>query len=317
FSPYYLQHSADLLNARLQVVIAALNLDMEELFITPTLEVMQEKVALFKDVDYAQVGKTSVATLSGIPTEVTSHSVSAFDVTPPLRLSELLGKAQSLSWSVGPFIPKGAQPAAEAAQDTLPLSQIIGLIAAFGEERSVWRELQAGVSLTVTPKVLRNMSSAELQITLRTGDPQAGTREQGVRPLSRIGQHEVKTNVYVNALDFFDLSSFVSQSTLDGGRAYVPIVGTVWRGVFGDVPVVGDLFSRKRGPKNVYHQSLVLTNSFITPTAMGLAVLYPTDLPEADAATKLITMGDCKGKNFDELFPCKQNKVEEYKNSIR
>jgi hypothetical protein len=281
FSPYYLQQSTEILNSRLQAAVDALNLDLQDLFIVPTLDNIRAIVREFKDVEYAQVGKTSVASLSGISTEVSSKSVSAFDVTPPLRLSELLSKAKTLSDSAAPFIPDATQPGAttptERLVGTMPLAQIIGLIAAFGEERSVWRELQAGVSITLTPAVLRNMTSAELQVSLKTGDPQAGSREAGVRPLSRVSQHDVKTSIYVNALDFFDLSAFVSQSTLNGGRGYVPIIGPIWRGLFGEIPMFGTFFSWKRGAKTVYHESLVLTMSSITPTAMGVAVLYPTE----------------------------------------
>jgi hypothetical protein len=152
------------------------------------------------------------------------------------------------------------------------------LIGALGEERSVWRELKAGVSISITPTVLRNMTSAELAINLKTGDPQGATREQGVRPLSRVSQHEVKTSIYVASLDFFDLSAFASQSTLNGGRGYIPVIGPIWQGLFGSVPVAGKLFSWPKSPKNVFQESLILTNSFITPTAMGVAVSYPTDL---------------------------------------
>ncbi len=272
FSPYYLQRSAEILNSRLQETTDALNSDLQMLFVEPTLDRIRGIVKDFHDVEYAQVGKTSVSSLSGIATEVTSHSVSAFDVTPPLRLSELLDKASKLSTSVTPFDP------AKNVVGALPLSQVIGLIGALGEERSVWRELQAGVSITITPNVLRNMTSAELAVNLKTGDPQAGSRESGVRPLSRVSQHDVKTSIYVTGLDFFDLSAFTNQSTLNGGRGYVPVIGPVWQGVFGSVPVAGNLFSWPKSPKTVYQESLILTNSFITPTVMGVAVLYPNDL---------------------------------------
>jgi hypothetical protein len=288
FSPYYLQQSAEALNTRLQAATDALNLDLQDLFVLPTLDTIRKIVREFKDVEYAQAGKTTVASLSGVATEVTSHSVNAFDVTPPLRLSELLTKAQSLATSAGAFIPKVKKEGAEEATDrlvgTMPLAQIVGLISAFGEERAVWRELQSGVSITVTPNVLRNMNSAELAIDLKTGDPQAGTREQGVRPLSRVSQHDVKTTVYVNALDFFDLSAFASQSTLGGGRGYVPIIGPIWQGLFGDIPVAGKLFSWQKPPQTVYSESLILTTSFVTPTAMGIALLYPTESSDDPAA---------------------------------
>jgi hypothetical protein len=279
--PYRLQQSADALNTRLQYATDAINADMQDLFVAPTLERIRVIVRGFKDVEYAQVGKVSVASLSGIATAITSKSVNTFDVTPPLRLSELLTRAKTLSESVAGFVPNPAENVVGA----MPLSQVIGLVGALGEDRTVWRELNSGVSVTVTPNVLRNMNSAELQVDLKTGDPVgSGTTQQGVPPLSRVSQHDVTTTVYVNALDFFDLSAFASQATLNGGRGYVPVVGPVWRGLFGDIPYAGKLFSWQRSPQTVFSESLILTNSFITPTAMGVAVLYPTELRDENGA---------------------------------
>jgi len=274
FDPYYLQHSSEALNTRLQAATDALNFDMQDLFVEPTLDRIREIVRKFKDVEYAQVGKTTVASLSGVMATVTSRSVGAFDVTPPLTLSEILQKASTLKTSVESFIPNPAENLVGA----MPVSQVIGLIGAFGEDRTVWRELSAGISLIITPNVLRNMTSAELKVDLKTGDPQIAAPEDKLKPLSRVTQHDVNTSVYVDPLDFFDLSAFASQSTLDGGRGYVPIIGPVWRGLFGEIPIAGKIFSWKRGTQNVYSQSLVLTTSFITPTSMGIAVLYPTEL---------------------------------------
>ncbi len=301
FSAYYLQQSAETLNTRLQAATDALSLDMQDLFVAPTLARIRKTVRQFKEVEYAQVGKVSVASLSGVSTAVTSYSVNAFDVTPPLRLSELLSKADTLSKSTASFVPKPADNVVGA----MPLSQVIGLIGAFGEERAVWRELKSGVSLTIMPNVLRNMTSAELQVGLKTGDPQAGTREAGVKPLSRVSQHDVSTSIYVNALDFFDLSAFASQSTLNGGRGYVPIIGPVWQGIFGAIPVFGGLFSWKKAPQNVYSESLVLTNSFITPTAMGIALLYPTQL------------SNVRDRDFDVVFRRQRQAVDDYKSRLR
>lgn len=276
FDPYYLQHSSEALNKRLQVATDALNLDMQDLFVEPTLDRIREITRKFKEVEYAQVGKTSVASLSGVPAVVASRSVGAFDVTPPLTLTEVMTKAKTLSDSVNGFIPNPTENVVGA----MPLSQVIGLVGAFGEDRTVWRELAAGISLNITPNVLRNMTSAELKVDLKTGDPQvtAPSAEDKVKPLSRVTQHDVNTSIYVDPLDFFDLSAFASQSTLDGGRGYVPIIGPVWRGLFGEIPIAGKIFSWKRGTQNVFSQSLVLTTSFITPTSMGIAVLYPTEL---------------------------------------
>ncbi|HKG60498.1 MAG TPA: hypothetical protein VKB05_12125 [Pyrinomonadaceae bacterium] len=297
FSAYYLQQSAETLNSRLQASIDALNVDIQEMFVAPALDRIREIVREFDDVEYAQVGKTSVASLSGVTAEVASTSVNAFDVTPPLRLSELLKTADSLTKGVTPFVP------ADNVVGALPLEKVIGLIGALGEERSVWRELQSGVTISVTPNVLRNMTSAELAVDFKTGDPQVGPPPANVKPVSRVSKHEVKTSIYIEPLDFFDLSAFVSQSTLNGGRGYVPIIGPIWRGVFSGIPVAGDLFSWKRSPQTVFSQSLVLTTSFITPTAMGIAVLYPTELI------------DRNGKEFaysDSIYKCQWEAKRDY-----
>ncbi|MDZ8096484.1 MAG: hypothetical protein RMZ42_31780 [Nostoc sp. DedQUE05] len=283
FNPYDLQQSADVFNNRLQDTVDALNQDIEDFFVIPTLHKIQDIVSEYKDVEYAQVGRTSVSSLSGIETVVSSDSISAFDVTPPLKLSDLLTKAQNLTGQVDNFVP--AIPSSISATPikpsvgSLPVAQVIGLVAALQEQNAVFRELKTGVSLTVIPNVLRNMNSAELKINLTIVDPLVSGTEQNRSqdPLSRIGKQEVTTNVYTKAVDFFALSTFSNQSTLNGGRAYVPIIGTVWKGIFGDVPVLGDLFSWKKGPKKVLHESLLLTNSFITPTAMGMGLLYPSD----------------------------------------
>ena len=296
FDAYYLQQSSEALNARVQAATDALNLDMQDLFMEPTLRRISKVVRRTTEVEYAQVGKVSVATLSGVSTEVNSHSVNAFDVTPPLRLSELLERADKITKSVTPF------DVAENTVGAMSLSQVIGLIGAFGDERAVFRELQSGVSVTVTPTVLRNMTSAELKINLKTGDPQAGTRETGVRPLSRVSQHDVNTNVYVNALDFFDLSAFVSQATLGGGRGMVPIIGPIWQGLFGEIPVAGKLFSWQKSPKTVYTESLILTNSFVTPTAMGIALLYPTQTTEFCPAAKSEPDASVRDRKLTECF---------------
>ena len=309
FSPYDLQQTANALNGRLQDTTNALQQDIEEFFMLPTLSKIQEIVSKKKSVTYAQVGRTTAATLSGVKTDIGTKSVSAFDVTPPLKLSDLLTNASELQEQIKNFIPTETLPGAEAATEitldgVLPVSKVIALMAAFAEQEGVFRELETGITLNFTPNVLRDLNSAELEIDLSITDPVASPteeaantqRQEGVKPLSRIGKQTVKTTVYTQAVDFFALSTFSNQSTLDGGRAYIPIVGQIWRGIFSAIPVFGDLFSWQRAPQNVQHESLLLTNSFITPTSMGLALLYPT------------TSDAYEGTRFCE----KQYKVQEY-----
>ena len=292
FSSYHLQQASEALNTRLQNATDAINLDMQDLFVEPTLERIRKIVRDFKNVEYAQIGKTTVASLSGVQADVTTKAVNNFEVTPPLTLTEVLTKAKTISDNVNGFIPKPA----DNLVGGMPLSQVIGLIAAFGDDRTVFRELQAGISLSITPNVLRNMTSAELKLDLKIGDPQQTVPPDKVKPLSRVSQHNVNTSIYVDPLDFFDLSAFANQSTLDGGRGYVPIIGPVWRGLFGEIPIAGKIFSWKRGTQNILNQSLVLTNSYITPTSMGIAVLYPTDLidEKGEPVTYDKKIGDCQ-----------------------
>jgi hypothetical protein len=80
--------------------------------------------------------------------------------------------------------------------------------------------------------------------------------------------------VYINTWDLFALSSFNNQTTITGRRWYVPLVGTIWEGAFGDIPIMGGWFSFKRPPQNIQHQSIILTNTLIVPSAMGMASYF-------------------------------------------
>jgi len=391
FSAYYVQQTAGSVNDRLQLAVHALNHDIYELFIAPTLEKIRRRTKGFSGVEYAQVGRTSVATLSGTKTVVSGKATSPFDETQPMRLSELLTKASALETQIGSFIPNipvtpakpkkkkpadmgGMPPATPPAGTTppaappaeepeekpdaptsvaptiggiYPYTKLIGLIAAFGEDRTMWRELNSGVSLDITPIVLRNAASAELNIDLTIGDPlvtsaeksaEGAKAEQKIPPLARITEHKVKSRIEINSLDLFDLSTFSSQVTRGGGRGYVPLLGGVWRGIFGDVPVLGDLFSWPKPPRSVYHQSILLVGSVITPTAMSVAVLLPTDLTAAATVTYLKdpdlttlntrigeleqdpkslapgepSLGDQYRKYFARAMPLLRPKVDEY-----
>ncbi|MEA5537006.1 hypothetical protein [Crocosphaera sp. XPORK-15E] len=278
FNPQSLQESAAALNSVLQPIVDAINRDVEELFMEPTLARMQNIVGNYWDVSYAEVGRTTVAGLNGLPSEVTSTTVSAFDETGPLRLNELIKEAGEINSSTKDLLPN-----VNFRGTDVPIAGLVSAIAALGADRSLFRALTSGVSMKVTPSVLRNSASAELDIDLTTGPPgteverKVGAVRSELRPLSRITQNRVDTTVYVDTLDVFALSTFNSQTTIDGGRTYIPIVGTIWQGIFSGIPVVGDLFSWQNPPDNVRHQSIVLTNSFIVPTAMGLAGLYASE----------------------------------------
>jgi hypothetical protein len=247
FSVYDLQQSSGVLDAVLQPSVLALSKDMEDLFVLPTLGRIQQELRS-AGVIYMQAGKTDINGLSGTESTVATTSISAFDVNSPVRLSDLSTNAQSLNDEARNFI---------------------------GELGPTLRELQNQVSLNLTPNVLRNGDAAELQFVLKVGDPVAGTADSSAPKLARIGKHEVKTAVYVNSLDLLDISTYSGETTLDAGRGYVPLLGPVWHGVFGQVPVIGKLFSWRRDPEHRYHQSIVLAALIISPMSRGVAMLYP------------------------------------------
>lgn len=286
FDPDALQQSAENLNSIFAPIVKAINRDVEELFIEPTLARIQSIVSDYNQVSYAEVGKTSVQGLNGIKSTVTSTTVSAFDETGPLRLDELFKTASEINDFSKELIP------APAGANTVPSAPVLSLIAALSKDRAAWRAITSGVSMEITPSVLRNSASAELDIEFTTGPtkdkepvPDQFTGTTTLRPLSRIKQNTVTTSVYVNTLDIFALSTFNSQTTEDGGRTYIPVIGTIWQGVFSGVPIIGQLFSWKNSPQSVQHQSVVLTNSFIVPTAMGLAHLYQPSSSEQGEMT--------------------------------
>jgi len=143
----------------------------------------------------------------------------------------------------------------------------------------------------LTPVVLRNQAQATVDVDLTIADPASTTTNKSkietdsstppsdrrLRPLSRISTSIVKSKVYINTWDLFALSSFNNQTTITGRRWYVPLVGTIWEGAFGDIPIMGGWFSFKRPPQNIQHQSVILTNTLIVPSAMGMASYFKSD----------------------------------------
>ena len=298
YNPAELQRTSEVLNSEVRHFTNLLQQDIEELFVRPTLTNVQQRVSRSRSVSFAQVGRTTIATLSGVKTDIISQSENIFDVPEQQQtFEELLKRARLIQNSISPFIPNEVLGASAlnalvgeetrpittigASVGPLPLSGLIGLIAAFSSAQgSTPTEITTGINLSFTPGVLRDLNSAELNIDLKVGDPAFSSTadENAIKDrddITRVGIHEVQTTVYTQALDFFDLSTFTNQATLSGGRAYFPVVGQLWRAIFGDTPVLGDLFSYQRGPQTVLHESLLLTNSFITPTSLGLGLLYP------------------------------------------
>jgi hypothetical protein len=214
--------------------------------------------------------------------------------------------------------PLAVIPCGHPADAALSPSALVGLIGAFGERDTKWSDLTSGVSLKMTPNVLRDTNTAELNFTLTTGPANIddGTKDGGESPISRVNQHKVETTIYLKTLDLFTFSTFDNQSTKDGGRGYIPIVGKIWQGFFSDLPVVGNLFSWKKDPQNVYHQSVLLANTLITPTAMAIASVY--DLKGEKTCMQLLPYNTKKPNSQQKQLDvdCLNDIVKRYKCQI-
>lgn len=279
FDPGQLLETADISNIQLRNLSNDFQKDIEDFFIRPTLTNIQKIVRESKGVSFAQVGRTTISTLSGVTTTINSSSTSVFQVSPQAKtLDQLLQRATTLQESVAPFVPNVGE-AEVASAGPIPVSNLIGLLVAFSEQQTVPVEVETGTNLTFTPGILRDANSAELNINLTVTDPIfTSTAEEGTPKFSRIGKQEIKTSVYTRAFDFFDLSTFTNQATVDGGRVRIPVIGHLWQAIFGGIPVFGDLFSFPRGNQTVLHESLILTNSFIRPTPLSLNFYLDPDL---------------------------------------
>lgn len=282
FDAAELQRTSEALNSGVQQFTNLIQQDIEDLFVRPTLRNIQDRVADSRSVSFAQVGRTTITTLSGVETVINSSSTSAFEIPQSSSFEELLQRAEAIEQLVSPFIPTAILPDVGevpiASAGPIPISQLVGLVVALTDQQTTPVSLETGTNLRFTPGVLRDLNSAELNIHLTVTDPSfTPTQGEGTVNISRVGRQEVQTSVYTQALDFFDLSTFTSQATLEGGRFYFPVVGQLWRAIFGSIPGLGELFSFPRSPQNVLHENLLLTNSFITPTSLGIGLLYPIE----------------------------------------
>ena len=331
YNPSELTRTAAIVDGMVTPVVNALNQDIESYFIRPTLLKIRQIVGRNRGVEYAEFGRSTIAGINGKTVALVSGTTSTFDEPTPLRLSQWLEEAKKfqdkqisspiLPLKQPPGKPKkkdqaspaegSATPANESTPATLrsvfpglgdsnllsslPLSNVIALLASLSKEEVKWQALSSGIQLKMTPILMRDQMQASVKVNLAIADPgemsisetdsavtpferlsgrTSKTSDPNARPLSRISKSTIDTKVYLNTMDLFVISSFANQTSVTGRRWYVPLIGPLWEGAFGDIPVVGGWFSFKRPPQNKQHQSLILTNTLIVPSAMGMASYF-------------------------------------------
>jgi hypothetical protein len=268
-------HFATKFDSMLSPIIEAINLDLEDFFVKPTLHRIKEIVGRDRNVEYAEVGKTSLAGLNGVPSTVKSLNINSLDEPTPLRLNQLIEDSAKLNADTDKLFPTLSKIPIVSGANALSANSALSVIAALSKEEERWRTISSnGINLVITPTVLRDRTTALLDVNLSRGMPDkesvAISANNPLRPTSQTSIVSLKTKVQVNVWDLFALSSLNNQTTITGRRWNVPIVGPIWEGIFGDIPVVGNLLSPKRPPVNIQHQTIMLANTLIVPTARGL-----------------------------------------------
>jgi hypothetical protein len=311
FDPASLTTAASQLDGLLSPIADALNQDIEEFFIRPTLHRIKKIVGQYRNVEYAEVGRTTLSGLNGLLSTVSSTISTSFDEPTPLRLNSLIETAGKLQPDVDKLFPT-LQNVPLSVGNQINASSAVSLLAALSKEEVRWRSMSSGVTLKIIPTVLRDRTAAQLLVDLIIADPAATnvstSKDNPLRTLSRVSNSTLQTKVRVNTMDLFALSSFNNQTTVNGRRWYVPLIGPIWEGIFGDIPVVGNLFSPLRPPIDIQHQSIILTNTLIVPTAMGLTEWYSPELysqgsVKATSRGSLRSLSACRsGARLDQFI---------------
>jgi len=283
-------------DAMLSPIVVAVNRDVEDFFIRPTLYRIKQIVGRDYNVEYAEVGRTTLAGLNGVTSTVVSETISSIDEPTPLRLNELINNAKTSKESLNDLFPSASASNQSISKINPGLlgqpftslspadaTSVVALLAALSKEEVRWRGIPSGTNIAITPTVFDDQTGAKLNITYTIGSSATKdvsedvgkklllSKDNPLRDPSRIIKNTVATQVKVNTWDLFALSSLNNQTTITGRRWNVPLIGPIWEGIFGDIPVVGNLLSPKAPPLTVHHQNIILVNTLVVPSANGLA----------------------------------------------
>ena len=267
------------LDSILSPIVDAINLDVEDYFIKPTLQRIKEIVGRDRSVEYAEVGKISLSGLNGMKSQVMSANTNSLDEPTPLRLDKLIQDANEINNSTKNLLPGLSKIPLPTGLNALDPASAVSILAALSKEDQRWRTMSNGIDFSITPTVLRDRTSALLDIDFKKAKPEnesvSISEKNPLRAPSQTSATKLTTKVRVNVMDLFALSSLNNQTTITGRRWNVPIVGPIWEGIFGDIPVVGNLLSPRRPPVNIQHQTIMITNTLIVPSAKGLLEANP------------------------------------------
>jgi len=261
-SAYDFAASLQELDKHLDPLLVAFNRD-----VAVFLEAMQKRVAALieadrhagKKVSFQSSGIVTLRTISGTDSEVDVKSQNVFKETPPPLVQDFLKQLKDQNNA-----PTTVETENLATRGAMALN---AFLSSGGAARvSIGREMD----FTVTPRSLPGASAAELQIKMETkdnGNPQiikAGdSSSSNFDDTSRVAGHMVQTNVRVDSLKLFEISSFTGSITR--GRRPYPLLPPLV-----ELPLIGSFVKYQPNPVTVYHRSFAVVSATIVPTASDM-----------------------------------------------
>jgi hypothetical protein len=285
FGPYELQSSAQNLDGFLNDLITPLNLDLDR-YITAKLQSAADALTNdSKKVGIANYGEVQVNTISGGAAAVSATVNNYFDITKPALLQDLLSALPGAGGSTQSSTSTSSTSSVTPAALLTPWEMVaLKALAAAAAPPQLVAQVNAQTSLTVTPISLDTAAAAELDISLQLSQPTStidaskGTSSSFIRQdlANSVASYTVKTQVRVDSLKLFPISSLSIDLTHAQTSVPVPIIGWAYEAIFGTVPWMKDhILAIPRAPETVQNRAVAVVRAVIAPTAMDLGLSMP------------------------------------------
>jgi hypothetical protein len=231
---------------------------------------------------YSGNGIVTIRTISGSDASVSTQTQSGFKTTPQPLVQDFLSQLQNVPGTLPGVLAKNfsANPAD-------------ALVAFLNSGKSATVTLGRDLNLTVSPVTLPGASAAELKITLESKDDAA---PQTITPdgkssndtSDRVAVHSVTTNVRVDALKLFEISTFSAE--LSRGRDPIPLLPP-----FVELPYIHSFLKWPLKPSHAFQQSIAIVSATILPTAADMlnGLRFRTDqVKSGDGKASVFTLSD-------------------------
>jgi hypothetical protein len=256
YDVYVYATSAQELDAQFDPLLVAFNRDVA-VFLKHLQEEVRESQAHIKGIGFASNGTVTVRTISGTDAEVDTTTQNSFKNTPPPLVQDFVNQLG---------VAEKNDPA--LLQANLPKHAADALAAFLQSGQSSTVSMGRALNLKISPVSLQGASAAELKIHLESKDddkPQVIMPDGSAKTdtTDRVSQQTVDTNVRVDTLKLFEVSSF--SAALSRGREPIPLLPP-----FVELPYIGSFIHLKLSPSTVYHRSFAIVSAVVVPTSGDL-----------------------------------------------